>query len=53
MRTRKEIEKDYIKTDLLILEGVLDCRSLLGKLVKAQSKQRRASNIGKDNATNR
>ena len=34
MRTRKVIEKDYAKTDLLILELLLDIRELLIKVLK-------------------
>ena len=51
MRTRKQIEQDGARKDILILECVLDCRSLLEKLVKAQSKQRKASKRGKDSGT--
>jgi len=51
MRTRKEIEQNGARKDILILECVLDCRSLLEKLVKAQSKQRKASKRGKDSGT--
>jgi len=34
MRSRRQIEKDYKRTDLLILEVMLDVRDLLEKMRK-------------------
>jgi len=40
MRTRKEIEKDYKQTELLIMEVLLDIRDLLVKALKKPKKKK-------------
>ena len=39
MRTKGKIEQDGTKVELLLLEVLLDCRSLLEKLVKKNKKK--------------
>lgn len=39
MRTRKQIEKDGTRTDILLLEVMLDIRELLKKRVKKTKKE--------------
>ena len=38
MRTRQEIETSGTRTDLLMLEVLLDLRSLLEKLIKSKTR---------------